>query len=78
MSKNIPILKGFYSNKMEQVHVWCPHCNMNHYHGLDKDMISDKGSHRNAHCVKNNFKDGYIIKLYRPEELDEIKEEEKL
>ena len=63
-----PILRGYVIEGILRVH--CPHCDVEHSHGID--VSEDKGTptHRAAHCVNSSpfKKTGYMVAVW-----DEIK-----
>ena len=61
-----PLLVGFLTYDRRQVKVWCPFCRRWHYHGVDEDMLNNKGSHRVGHCdhIEFGFRvSGYYIRV---------------
>ncbi len=84
--KDFPILKGFYSGSI-QIKVWCPFCQVWHFHGATENFTKTKGEgHRDAYCTNENSpfkKTGYIIKVITRKEIKgcdvkgELKERER-
>jgi len=71
-----PVLKGFYVGE-GQIKVWCPFCQVWHFHGCEEFTKTDGEGHRVAHCF--DYFDGrsesplratgYIVKLITRKDL---------
>lgn len=71
-----PILRGVLNGRI-QVKVFCPNCDLYHYHGWDRSADMSRIEHRAPHCYPPSVTfehGGYYIGLL-PEEIARIKKE---
>ena len=69
--RKIPVLRGWLTKDGTQIVVFCPYCNMMHFHGWPPGTPRRAVDHRVCHCIwRTPFAEGgYYVALFRRKDL---------